>query len=436
MIDKICIILLANILFFAKTLSYGYTSDDLPVKQRSDSLEMPWYKRRFFQIEGGVRVNPQEDHMITAFIHAITCVMVYIAFGANDISFLAAILFAFNPINNQGSVWISGRTYPITAILLMVAMCVPWIAPLAILLAMHYPIGFILSSILIAWSPWLVLPIGLSALWHFKHVKSLVKCKTDHEMFAEDKKVSWFKVTYVLKTLGFYTTHALFPIKTTFYHSYMQSLAGSGKDKAKKIDRFFFIGIIVIAIILAKFLLTPWDMVSFGLLWWIVGIAPYLNAFRISQEIAERYAYIPNIGLMFVLSSLIWHSPALSAMFIAMYATKLWFYMDAYQDEYYLVEHATLNSPDSWFAWHVKALKRWDVKSYKEAIIMWTMAKMISPREFKVLFNLATMLAVVGEMKEAKSLLKEAEKCVPEGQEVKSFELINNWRNGKYAVLV
>lgn len=62
-----------------------------------------------------MRINPLEDHALTSFIHALICVFIYLGFGKDNLSFIASLLFAFNPTNNQGSVWISGRAYALAA---------------------------------------------------------------------------------------------------------------------------------------------------------------------------------------------------------------------------------------------------------------------------------------------------------------------------------
>ena len=126
----------------------------------------------------------------------------------------------------------------------------------------------------------------------------------------------------------------------------------------------------------------------------------------------------------------------LSGAFIFMYATKLWFAMEMYIDDYYLIEHACLNSPDSWFAWHVRAMKRWDTQSYREAVILWVMALMISPKEFKILFNLATVLKIMRNDKESQEYLKKAQANIPAGQEVMAQGLIAEFKKGTMAMLL
>lgn len=436
MFERICIILLANLVFFSKTLTYQYTSDDVPVWKDSKDRAMKWWQRRWGQIEGSVRVSPQQDHLLTTFFHAFVAVFVYIMFGANDVSYVAALFFSFNPMNNQGSVWISGRTYATTALLLMASVVSPWLAILAIPAVMYYPIGFIMSAVLVIYNPWLALIIIPSGIYHFARLKDLIGRKKKKEMFDMDRRISPKKLILVLKTYGYYTILALIPVRTTFYHSFMQSMAGAGSKKAYKIDRYFWIGLIFAGLSAYKIFFTPWDMVSFGLLWWAIGLSPFLNAFRLSQEIAERYAYAPLPGLMFVLATILQPYPILVSAVIAMYATKLWFWMDAFQDDFYLVEMSCFADPGAWFAWHVKALKRWDVQSHKEAMILWTMARRISPREFKILFNMATMMKIHGHHEQATKFMNEAEANIPPGQEEQAGILVKEWRGGKHQILV
>jgi hypothetical protein len=257
------------------------------------------------------------------------------------------------------------------------------------------------------------------------------------EMFYEDKQVQARRIIIALKTFGFYVVHAIIPVKTTFYHSYLQSLAGSGSKRGfSKKDRFLWIGIASALSIWVYWTWFPWNMVSFGLLWWVVGILPFLNIVRCQQEISERYCYLPLPGLMIALATILYPYPTITAFFLGMYAIKLWFYMDCYQDDYYLAELACMNSPDSWFAWHVRAMKRWDTGSFQEALILWTMAKMISPKEFKILMNIATLLRLSKHEKEALEYMELAVANIPRGQEEEVNKIIENWKSGKMCVLL
>jgi hypothetical protein len=437
MIERVAIIMVLNLIFYFKTLKYSYVSDDIRVFKTPTAFRNKWEKR-YHQIEGRSRVNPAEDHAVTISIHAVVSALVYLAFGANDVSFIAALLFSFNPINNQGSTWISGRGYVMATLGLLGALAFPYLAAGFLLLGAYYNAGYLSLLCLIGSPyPWIMMFVPFVWVYHYKRFTGDVKQKMAGEMFYEDKLIKPQKLILVAKTFGFYVCHALIPTRTTFYHSYLQSLAGSGKEKGYSIkDKYFWFGIIFILLILYKWIFTSWDVVSFGLLWWCVGIAPFLNFYRCQQEISERYTYLPLPGLMVALSFYIAPYPVIVAAFIAMYATRMWFYINCYMDDYYLAELACFNSPDAWFAWHVRAMKRWDTGSFTEAAILWTMAKIISPKEFKVLYNLATVLRLAKHEVEAQDFLRQASENIPRGQEGQANKLIDDWKQGKMCVLL
>ena len=437
MIERICIIFLVNFLFFFKTLGYKYTSDDLASFHNPVPFKNKWEKF-FLQVRGSLKKDCQAEHFITMVIHALVCVFIYLAFNSTDASYLAALLFCFNPINNQGSVWMSGRGYVFAAMFNLMTIAIPILGPLFLWCSTYYNLGYIAPVILIGskvW--WMIFFMPFFWILRFRKFKNDIRNKTSTEMFAEDKKLHIKKFVLAIKTFGFYIAHALIPFKTAFYHSFLQSAAGSGKGKAYSIkDRFFWFGLVSIIGILGYWSTHKWDLISFGLFWWCLGVSPFLNFMRMSQEIAERYVYLGNVGLMLVLGTVLVNHPILSTAFVGMYATKMWFYMDAYQDDFYLVETSCLNSPDAWFGWHIRAMRRWEAGSLHEALAFWVMAKKISPKEFKILFNLATALIVGKNPKEAMEYMALAEQNIPAGQEEHANRLIAEWRSGKFSIIL
>jgi len=434
--EKVCIILLVNLCFYLKCLGFKYVSDDIPSANRKETH--PKWKYWLLVLEGHLKSNPVIDHAITIVLHSLVCAFIYIGFGANDVSFLAALLFSFNPINNQGSVWISGRGYVLSTLGMVGAMSMPLLAPAWILLACYSNAGFLAPLVFLGSDySWFLLFMPLIWGFYWKRFKNNVQNKISQEMYTEDRKIHISKLILFIKTASFYFIHSIIPIKTTFYHSYMQSMAGAGKEKAYSLrDRFFWLGLVIFGWMIWYWTTQPWTMASFGLLWWLITLAPFCNLFRLQQEIAERYCYLPNAGLMVALASFLLASPIWSAVFITMYATKMWFWMDAFQDDYYTVEASCIASPNSWFVWHVRAMKRWGDQSYQEALIMWTMARLISPKEFKILFNIASALKLGKHDKEAEQFIKQAEENIPAGQEKQANELIEGWKKGNIVVLL
>jgi len=110
--------------------------------------------------------------------------------------------------------------------------------------------------------------------------------------------------------------------------------------------------------------------------------------------------------------------------------------MRMYTDDYWLLETAVIEDHQAWFAWHMRGRKRWDVGSCKEALIMWVMAKLISPKEFKVLYNIAVVLRLLKKDQEAEAYIQLAEANVIKGQEEQMKVIIDNFRKGKMGLLV
>uniref|UniRef100_A0A6M3KW02 Tetratricopeptide repeat protein n=1 Tax=viral metagenome TaxID=1070528 RepID=A0A6M3KW02_9ZZZZ len=119
-----------------------------------------------------------------------------------------------------------------------------------------------------------------------------------------------------------------------------------------------------------------------------------------------------------------------------MYMTKMWFAMEMYRDDYYLVEFSCMEDPEAWYVWHIRGHKRWDTKSYREALTMWVMAKLISPKEFKILFNIALVLKMLKNDKESAAFLQMAEANIIPGQEKEAGEYIKMFQSGKVPLLL
>jgi hypothetical protein len=317
------------------------------------------------------------------------------------------------------------------------AISFPWLAPLILFGGSWFTAGFPALLVFI-FSPywWFIFFIPLIWWLHFKKFKTAVVIKFKAESFTEDKKIHPRKLILAIKTYGFYLALGLIPFKLSFYHSFLQSCAGNKimRAKAYKIDCFFWIGLT--GIIYFIFLVFhPWSLTFWGLWWFSIAIAPYCNLRRMNQEISERFSYIAYIGLMLFLASLIINYPFLIIIFLTMYIIRIWFYMPAYTDDYWIVEYSVTESPDSWFAWHMRALKRWEMHSHREALNMWVMCKLLSPQEFKILINIHTVLRYLKLNQEAAVYLKIAKENVVEGQEAECKKLFDEIDKGLLPII-
>jgi len=433
-IQRLIILLCLNVIFYARTIKYRYVSDDIGNYKNPPKTKNQWHKGWLWFI-GLYKIHPRYDHILTLAIHAINTCLIYIAFGANDISFLAALLFMFNPATNEGSVWIAGRGYTLTLMSFLFVLTIPWLAPIFLFGTIWFGIGLFNPLILLATKFWYLLAI-MPLLWwqQFRRQKEIYMQKRTIEAVDEDKVIHFRKFVLAIKSYGFYFALALIPFKISFYHSYLQSCSGNEMMQKRAYDmrdKFFWIGIGGLIITTLSFR-SPYFL---GFFWFFISIAPFCNLMRINQEITERFLYFSCVGLMYNLAQLSIDYPIVIAIFLTMYIVKMWFSMRMFRDDYYILEHSIVEDSQSWYAWHMRALKRWDTQSYKEALIMWVMARLVSPKEFKLNMNIAMMLFLLHKKEEAEAFLKIAEQNIIPGQEERAIQTIADTRNGTYGVI-
>jgi hypothetical protein len=454
--EQIALLIVVNLALYFKTLRFKFVSDDFSVWKNppefKNGFHMAWLRFigaakllspsvRFFKLNGkphmAILKTEELEHLLALLIHIAICVSIYFAFGASTISFVAALLYSTNPVNNQGTIWPGGRGYALPILSLLLAMAAPDISPVFLYFCAWFTVGFLAPLALIGSSKWWILA-SMPIVWalHTNKFRTAVQNKASMESFDEDKVIHPRKLILGVKTFGFYLALCLVPFRITFYHNFLQSAAGSLKHKCYTLCRYFWIGLIALAAIIAYAVLVPWNILTWSLFAWCVTIIPFCNLVRANQEIAERFAALPNVFLMYALAQLIWPYPSIVAIFLTFYATRTFYTLLMYKDEYYITEVAVIEDSYSWYAWHVRAMKRWDTQSYKEALLLWVMAKLCSPREFKLLMNIATVLRLLKNDKEADVYLKLAEENIVAGQEEDSMRLINEHKRGKLPVLL
>jgi len=250
-----------------------------------------------------------------------------------------------------------------------------------------------------------------------------------------DKRLSLDKVIVAIKIYGFYFFLCLIPWSLTWYHSFMQSGAGAGnalmKKRAVRLDWTFWLGLSIIGYLIYS--IWNWTPISWGVFWYSCAIAPYLNLFRMQQEIAERYVYVANIGLMFALASIL--PPIAVAFMLGGYIAKLLTHQPAYTDDYWLIEKSLNEDPAAWYCWYVRAHKRWQQQAIREALNCWVMASMLSPQEFKILYNIAVVLKYLHKDQESLEYINKAKAHVIKGQEQTSQHLFKEYEQGRYQLL-
>lgn len=421
-VQRLAIIALLNLIVYYKTLFYGYVGDDVERAERQQEFKNAWH-RRWLQFVGLKHINSMVSHLITLLTHTACCCAIYLALGKNNVSFLTAILFSINPINMQGSIWISGRNYVTSSILTLGMVGFPslawlfymatsnfavnaWFAPLVFLGTKYWYMVGIIPVI------WLVMQTNRDTLkrklWETGGLKT-----TNTEMRAMKPR----KIIPFLKTYLYYFILCIFPFQLGVEHNFLRGFGTNATDNKKgyKLDKLFYGGLILAifgAAMALRGIIYGWQPWGWGLFWFSVNIAMWNNYITIQQQISERYCYLANIGLMYALASIIINYPIAIAVFITAYLVRLWYVSDMYLSDYWAVEYTLHEMKDMHYMWLMRGVKKYMAQDYQGALYDFNEAYLHKPYDLKILYNLSVISFILGDTVKAREYFEKAKQNI------------------------
>lgn len=312
----IWIIISVNLLMFGRTLWYGFVIDDgSAIDRAKKTKDLPFYRKFFSEFMCHNIYNMKRCHFWNFLFHTINCILIYIAFGMDKVSFTAALLFSVNPSNNQGAVWMAGRGYTMTCMWALVIYILRehiFITPIIYFFAMFW--GFAMSTVPffyaitnLWWMVFVMIGVYILREMMFKHIKNRIIAKTKSTT-STMRKIAPFKLILVAKFFWYYLTYALFPIRPGMYHDFGYSWGVSVQDNKEWLrpDKYFWYGVATIIIYSVVMFMNIGNLLGFGMFWFAINISPWLHFVTLQQAVGERYLYLPNAGLMVAVSYFIW----------------------------------------------------------------------------------------------------------------------------------
>lgn len=416
MFENICIIALVNLVVYWKSIYYGFVGDDIERHERKQEFKNIFH-RWWIQFIGLKHLDTQLSHFITIIVHTLCCICIYIVLGKNNISLLTAILFSIHPINIQGSVWISGRNYVTASILTLLMFMLPqvswalyaatsyfavnaWFTPLAFLGTKYwYMIGIIPAIWLLNKNNRQILHVKL---WENAGLKT-----TNTEMRAIKPR----KIIPFIKTYIYYFTLCIIPFNLGIEHGFLRGFGTNKTDNEKGYQKsfIFWAGLVIFLSIVTWSgwcILKGWNPIAWGLFWFTINIAMWCNFVTYQQQIAERYCYLANIGMLFALANLIVNYPIIIACFIIGYFVRLWYAMDAYMSDWWAVEYNIREFKTLSYMWLMRGVKKFMDKDFMGAYMDLTEAYKHKPYDLKILYNYATTCFVLGDVVKAREFLE------------------------------
>ena len=421
----IVLLVVATVLVYWRTLNYGMISDDIPARRRTLEIQETKFNKKFHFWEGlywdlrGIH-NLKRCHVISLAFHVTTVVLMYLAFKNP----WAAFLFSFNPITLMVSTWISGRAYGLATLLSLASWVIPSNAVIFYAVAVYWNISALFYPLVFGylgwrWS-WLALLIIPATYWRFTAKEDHVSLKPDSKLMVESnaelRKLHWKKLVVFVKTYGYYFLNILFCFRLGLFHKFLYTFGINKEenDKYYSFNRDFWVGF-------GTLVLTAFGIVfgnfyqSLGLTWFLVNVAMWGNLITFNQQIAERYLYLPAVGLMLAVAVTL--TPLVLSLLLVYYLTRLWWFMPSLSSEYWSVEYNLTEAKDLYYIWLSRGVHRYGEGNIHDAIRNMMQAYILEPKAFKVNLNLFYLALAVNDMELAKKHLEETSNCIVEGKE-------------------
>jgi hypothetical protein len=294
MLMQCLVILLLNLVIYLQCLKFKAINDDLTL------MKVTPY-------------NLKRARVTSILLHTVVAEYIFIAFGANTVSFIAALMFSIHPLTVQVSAWWSGREYGIAALKVLMAIA---FAPIG---GIFYFIGK--SGIIFTFTPliflftknwYMALITPILALTSYKFVRHAIKVRADRQKeFTQpnDYKTGKWRLKnliVVAKTFWFYVLNSILPMKCGFYNSYLVGIGSSEADNKYwfSLNRHFWLGILSMIVLGVLWAFNIYNLIGMGILLFVLAIGPYLNFVTVQMWTSPRYAYLALIGFQIALVSL------------------------------------------------------------------------------------------------------------------------------------
>ncbi len=269
------------------------------------------------------KLDPRAYHTTNVILHLLNCLLVfwliYMLSGSGYVSFVTALLFGIHPLHVESVAWVAARKDVLYSFFFLGA-AIPYLYYHKKQDMKFYYLSlalFILS--VLAKGMAITLPVVLILFDYLLRKRFRWKMLTD--------KIPYFVIAFVFGIIAiigesihpspeadstfvvfdkilaagfgivFYLAKILLPIRLSCYYPYPEKTGN-------QLPPIFFLSfvIIVILIIAVLFSRKRTRIITFGALFFLITILPYLQLIRAGQLIADRYTYIPVIGLFFMLA--------------------------------------------------------------------------------------------------------------------------------------
>lgn len=269
-------------------------------------------------------------HLFPIITHALNVTWINYLWG-----WKAALIFAVHPLSVPCTAWITGGYYSVTAFLALTAYY---------FVHTHHVIGALIGSLFFtAALGSTITAIGIPFIFLFKEHIGLVlfwplvmylfgkRFITGFNIRNNGKQdpMTIGKFAVAPKVIAYYALIALVPNQLAFFRQFgFEYYVGSKTQK--NIDSFNF-EFYLSTIFLVLFGYVAYKISPLGTLWFFMTIGPFCQFKSLGQFIAERYSYLPNIGIAIILATAFGSHLILFTILVTLYLYRSHLYIPAYR---------------------------------------------------------------------------------------------------------
>lgn len=267
---------------------------------------------------------PRGHHLTNVFIHALSSLLLFLLLvqitGARWQSFVVAVLFSLHPLHVESVAWVAERKdvlcgfFWIITLLLYAKYVKSSDRKIYVLTLCSFAVGLMAKSMLVT-LPLVLLLLDYWPLCRFRQqsLRSLVKEKTPflslsllssimtiYAQHAGTSLVSLTEISFVLRLENAVFAYARYVINMFLPYN----LAIFYPFRAPSFGQFFISSVLLVVSSLQVYRLRKrFPYLLIGWLWFLITLLPVIGLVQVGdQSMADRYTYMPYIGLFIMFS--------------------------------------------------------------------------------------------------------------------------------------
>lgn len=421
------IIIFVALAFYVRTIRYSIIVDDIRrYKQFEKGFgKFPWTNPRqmvtqifnMFYGAGTFGRNTYIDHTLTVCMHALVCVLVYLAFGSSFISFCTALIYCVHPMNSQVSVWLNGRRYQVCVIfILLMLIFKPWGIIFYFPMLVFQMTGIFAPILYMDAGWWVLALVPMLVYLNRKKIDGALDSRYASIFCKDHRNFSWKRLYIIPKCYGFYFFNMIYPERSMMNYKslYEWGLTQKGNKDAYSFNMEFWRGILAFALTGLGF----WYFKGFNFYMWafmVVATMQWSGIIGAFQMLTDRYVSVAIVFMQYFICLLAFtflgHYALvfLAFMFGSHIANlnitlRMYYHIDSFFDYQLffrpeMAKHRSFRA--NYYLKHNKIAQAWSLIE----IGLWYDSK-----HFMLLYDAAVCSRMAGNMKQAEHFISEAEK--------------------------